>query len=93
MFIAGREPAIPKCRPVWRGAALEPIDDDHICGDAASLTCMASTAYDSIHAALLEKWCCAGPTSAAHGGSGHEQVTLRLHRLFVWDRRGNRSSA
>jgi MFS family permease len=32
-------------------------------------------------------------TSAAHGGSGHEQVTLRLHRLFVWDRRGNRSSA
>jgi hypothetical protein len=26
-------------------------------------------------------------------GSGHEQVTLRLHRLFVWDRRSNRSSA
>jgi len=25
--------------------------------------------------------------------SGDEQVTLRLHRLFVWDRRGNRSSA
>ena len=42
---------------------------------------------------LLEKWCRAGPTSAAHGGSGHEQVTPRLHRLFVWDRRGSRSSA
>ena len=35
----------------------------------------------------------AGPTSTAHGGSGHEQVTLRLHRLFLCDRRGNRSSA
>ena len=31
--------------------------------------------------------------STAHWSSRHEQVTLRLHRLFVWGRRGNRSSA
>jgi hypothetical protein len=27
-----------------------------ICGDAASLTCMVSTAYDSIHAATIVPW-------------------------------------
>src|SRR5260370_40492841 len=33
-----------------------------------------------------ERWCCGGPTSAPHGGSGQKQVTLRLHCLIVWDR-------
>ena len=31
----------------------------------------------------------AGPNSTAHGDNPHGQVTLRLHRLFVRDRRAN----
>ena len=51
------------------------------------------TMVRTLSPSAIREQCCAGPTSAAHGGSGHERVTPRLHRLFVWDRRGSRSSA